>query len=75
MQCNGDLSGSDCETVGVDGPGVGDADFVLYVSASNDSPCGPTSSVLAFAGACQLEATLDRYLVTADSHSTCRCVS
>ena len=59
-QCNGNVP-PNCEIIGTDGAGVANADIVLYISTSNDAPCGPTSGVLAFASACQLEATLDRY--------------
>ena len=59
MQCN--ENSATCETIGTDGSGISDADFILYVSANEVDPCGPTSSTLAFAGACQLEAILDRY--------------
>lgn len=52
---------SGCVTNGDDGPGIPDADFVLYVSAANTSPCGVSSSTIAFALACELEQALDRY--------------
>lgn len=49
-------------TIGTDGPGVSNVDYILYVSA-RDSEC-PTSNngvaTLAFAGACQMEDALDR---------------
>ena len=59
-QCNGGTP-PNCETLGSDGSGVDNADIIIYVAASPGSPCGPTSSTLAFAGACELESALDRY--------------
>ena len=44
-----------------DGPGIADADFVLYVTALNGNGCGPNSGVIAFAAACEMEQVLDRY--------------
>ena len=43
----------------MDGAGVSGYDFILYVSA-RQSECGSSTQFLAFAGACQMEATLDR---------------
>ena len=62
VQCNGGGSGNCVMDGTTDGPGVSNADFILYVSA-RDSECpssngGPTT--LAFAGACQMESNLDR---------------
>ena len=57
---------SNCDTVGSDGPGIPNADFVLYVSALNIAPCGDTSSTIAFAATCELEQVLDR----SDHHYT-----
>ena len=59
-QCNGN-NPPNCDITETDGAGVANSDIVVYVSTSNDAPCGPTSTVLAFASACQLESTLDRY--------------
>lgn len=63
VQCNG--MNPQCETIGTDGPGVREADYVLYVSAVTTATCassgGDSISTIAFASACQLEATLDRY--------------
>ena len=42
----------------MDGAGVSDTDYILYLSASM-SQC-PGQSIIAFAGACQLESILDR---------------
>ena len=67
QQCNGRES-RDCQspTIGTpnqDGPGVANADFVLYVSA-NQSACPPVPATgpttVAFASHCQLEDSLDR---------------
>ena len=59
IQCNGEqppaCSLGDPST---DGAGVPDTDYILYISA-NQGQC-PGSSVVAFAGACQMESTLDR---------------
>ena len=57
-QCNGNGSGT-CETIGSDGPGVNNTDFVLYVSSINP-PVGCSGNTIAFAGACQMEAQYDR---------------
>lgn len=65
MQCDGDPS--TCETNGTNGPGVTDADMVIYVSGIDVvGQCITTSgvaatSILAFAVPCQLEGGLDRY--------------
>ena len=47
----------------MDGTGVQDSDLIIYVAASvADTTCDPTfSGLIAFAGTCQLESTLDRY--------------
>jgi leishmanolysin-like peptidase len=56
--CNDD--GTNCQTIGQDGEGVTDADFVLYVTAdTNLSKCNP-GVALAFATPCQLEKEYDR---------------
>ncbi len=68
-ECNGNFP--NCQEVFTDGSGVDDADIVIYVSADPDPPCGPTSGVLAFAGSCQLEAMLDRYVRTCAVSSLC----
>ena len=61
IQCNGGFSS--CETVGSDGVGVANADFVLYVSATTSGSCplvpDPQGTV-AFAGPCQMEIEYDR---------------
>ena len=61
-ECNGDFN--TCTTTGPgDGAGVANADFVLYVSAQTlAGVCDSTSSVIAFAGACEMEQVLDRYI-------------
>lgn len=50
--------------MGTDGPGVENADFVLYVSANSTGKCMQASAtggqLIAFAGHCQQEAALDR---------------
>ena len=63
VECNGDQSAATCATRpgSVDGNGIPDTDLVIYVSTSLDGgTCAPTSGVIAFAGACQLESVLDR---------------
>ena len=63
QQCTQCLGGAldTCFQTGVgDGPGVPDADFVLYVSALEIFSCGPTSGTIAFAATCEMEQTLDR---------------
>ena len=49
-----------CSTEGQDGPGVADADFVIYVAA-RDFQCG--AATLAYATNCYLDKTTDRYCV------------
>ena len=45
----------------MDGVGVADSDYVLYISADqSECPGGGDTTVLAFAGACQLESSEDR---------------
>ena len=64
VECGGSFS--DCETRpgSVDGGGVLNADLVIYVSTSlAGGICAPGSGVIAFASACQLESTLDRYTI------------
>ena len=56
VQCNNNAP--NCETMGLDGPGVNNTDYILYVGANSGFPCG--GSVLAFANLCQMESTLDR---------------
>ena len=56
-QCNGQGSNS-CETIGSDGAGVSNAEFVLYISALQTTSCGSTT--LAFAGGCEMEDMYDR---------------
>ena len=43
-----------------DGPGIPNADFVLYVSTLEVSPCISGSRIIAFAGACEMEQILNR---------------
>ena len=57
VQCNNNAP--NCQTVGTDGPGVNNADYILYVGADPGGSC-TTTGVLAFANLCQMESTLDR---------------
>ncbi len=60
-----ECSNADCTTYNIlsgDGPGVSGADIIMYVAAAPDSPCG--EGVIAYAGACYLENTLDRSVTT-----------
>jgi leishmanolysin-like peptidase len=63
VECRGRGSGGECSpgNPAKDGQGVPSTDFVLYISA-NQSQCPKDSeaTVLAFASACQLEASQDR---------------
>ncbi|XP_041057542.1 leishmanolysin-like peptidase isoform X1 [Carcharodon carcharias] len=53
-------NGKSCGSAGLtDGPGVLDADFLLYVSALTTERCGQ-EDIVAYAAYCQLEAELDR---------------
>ncbi|XP_059822338.1 leishmanolysin-like peptidase isoform X2 [Hypanus sabinus] len=53
-------NGNSCGSAGLtDGPGVKDADFLLYVSALTTERCGQ-EDIVAYAAYCQLEAELDR---------------
>ncbi|XP_062908505.1 leishmanolysin-like peptidase isoform X6 [Mobula hypostoma] len=53
-------NGNSCGSSGLtDGPGVKDADFLLYVSALTTERCGQ-EDIVAYAAYCQLEAELDR---------------
>lgn len=59
IECNGMNPPCTEGDPSTDGIGVADRDYILYISANqNDVRC--TSSTLAFAGACQLESSLDR---------------
>ena len=60
IECKGDSN--NCKVVTPDGPGVSDADMIMYVAAFPDSPCGPESTTIAYAGACLLEDDLDRFV-------------
>ena len=64
QRCCQNATVSECDSVGSDGPGVDDADFVLYVSANNTGSCMQDAStggeLIAFATHCQQEAALDR---------------
>ena len=71
-QCN---EGSTCTQTGTNGAGVANTDFVFYVSANGNSPCGTGSAgsgttIIAFATYCQTESSLDRYLL---SMCVCMC--
>ena len=59
-----DFGGTNCGTIGQNGTGVENADYILYVSADvQASSCAdPESLVLAFSSACQLEIEYDRYM-------------
>ena len=62
VECNENFSTCATPPGSVDGNGIPNADLVIYVGTSlADGICSPTSSVIAFASACQLENTLDRY--------------
>ncbi len=63
-ECNGVNTPPNCQEAFTDGSGVDNADIVIYVSADPAPPCGPASSDLGFAGSCQLEDVLDRYVYT-----------
>ena len=52
--------GSIFKTVGYAGPGIDNADFVLFVSATHEERC-TVGSAVAYAAYCQLEGALDRY--------------
>ena len=55
-------AGKSCGPTGPpDGPGVEDADFVLYVSGLTTERCGQ-ENIVAYAAYCQLEAELDRWV-------------
>ena len=57
VQCNNNAP--NCETMGLDGPGVNNTDYILYVGTNPGSSCA-FGGVLAFANLCQMESTLDR---------------
>ena len=57
VQCNNNAP--NCETIGSDGPGVNNTDYILYVGTDPGGSC-TSQGVLAFANICQMEATLDR---------------
>ena len=40
---------------------MSNADFVAYISAKEEGSCGPGSSTIAFAAACQMEDEYNRY--------------
>ena len=71
IQCNNaedDMSPSaaNCVTVGTDGPGVSNTDFLLYVSSLSVGTCmnrmnQESPSTIAFASACAMELEFDRY--------------
>ena len=62
VECDGNFSTCATPPGSVDGSGIPNADLVIYVGTSlANGICSPTSSVIAFASACQLENTLDRY--------------
>ena len=65
-----DDDGSNCETIGQDGAGVENADFVLYVSADlTFAQCG--GGALAFAVPCQLERQFDRSAALISIYVSC----
>ena len=66
VECDGDFS--TCAASGETGVGVSNADFVLYVSAIEESICENNQNVLAFAGTCEMEQTLDRFANTCINH-------
>ena len=57
-QCNGVFS--NCQTVGSDGAGVSNADYVVYITAANTTTC--SGSTIAYTGVCQREDDFDRYI-------------
>ena len=64
MECNNSPASQDClpGTPAESGVGISDAEYVLYVSAKQ-SECpqsSGTTTVLAFASACQMERNTDR---------------
>lgn len=59
LECTYCTSADDCERSGKAGPGVGEADFILYVTAIATKKC-EMSDTLAYAAHCQQEAELDR---------------
>ena len=68
---------SECDSMGTDGAGVSNADFVLYVSANSAGKCSQATAtggtLIAFAGHCQQEAALDRSCdVLCFVHHSCR---
>ena len=61
VECGGSFANCATRPGSVDGSGIADADIVIYVGTSlAGGTCSPTSNVIAFASACQLENTLDR---------------
>ena len=58
IQCNNNAP--NCETMGLDGPGVNNTDYILYVGTNPGGSCF-FGGVLAFANLCQMESTLDRW--------------
>ena len=58
-QCNGSNTLSNCETVGSDGAGVSNADYIAYITSITN---GCSGSTLAYAGVCQREDDFDRYI-------------
>ena len=64
VECNNGGSGACMTRPGsVAGPGVSGHDYILYVSAKQSecgSISGPSVTLLAFAGVCQMESSLDR---------------
>ena len=59
--CSGSNNLQLCTTIGSDGEGVSNADFVAYISAKTEGSCSPGSSTIAFAATCQMEDEYDRY--------------
>jgi leishmanolysin-like peptidase len=61
IECNGQQPPCSPGDPSTDGAGVSNTDYILYISANQNECLGQaTSTVIAFAGACQLESSLDR---------------
>ena len=65
-----DDDGTNCETIGQDGTGVENADFVLYVAANLSFPQCAVAA-LAFAVPCQLERQFDRSVALTSIYVSC----
>ena len=63
VECNGSPTNCNTRPGSTDGSGVPNADIIVYVSATTlGGFC--SGGTIAFAGACQLESTLDRYILS-----------